>query len=58
MVYEVGIGQQTYEISMVVHDFALLFLDDKLYAVMDRSEKRLYEFSITCKSTCRLWLVV
>ena len=34
---------------MVIHDFALVYLDDKLVGIYDRSIKSSWEFEVICE---------
>ena len=43
---------------MVIHDFALVYLDDKLVGIYDRSIKSSWDFEVTCEGECKMVVIV
>jgi hypothetical protein len=43
---------------MVVHDFAIVYLDDKFIGTFDRSKKSNWEFNVSCHGQCQLYVIV
>ena len=43
---------------MVIHDFALVYLDDKLVGIYDRSIKSSWDFEVVCEGECKMVVVV
>jgi beta-galactosidase len=42
----------------VVHDFALIYLEDKLVGTCDRSKQSQWNFELQCSGTCKLYVIV
>ena len=40
--------QQNTECTMVIHDFALVFLNDSLIGTFDRSKAKQHKFDVKC----------
>ena len=49
----------TYNFTVKVSDFAILYLDDKFIGTLDRSQNAEHSVTITCiPGNCKLWILV
>ena len=58
VVYLTELTNKTYKFTMVIHDFALVYLDDKLVGIYDRSIKSSWEFEVVWERECKMVVVV
>lgn len=57
--YETTITKNTHSLKMVVHDFAVVYLDDKYIGSFDRAVAVQHNFNVTCTfNSCRLSILV
>jgi len=51
VVYETVFNSNTYQFKMVVHDFAVVYLDGKFIGSFNRGSSTEHSFNVTCSST-------
>ena len=59
VVYQTILTQKkTYQFSMTISDFAIVYLDDKFITTLDRSKAVTHSVSISCDGNCKLFVLV
>ena len=59
VVYITTLNKNTYSFKMVVHDFAIVYLDNNMIGSFDRAVSVQHSFNVTClNDTCKLSIFV
>ena len=59
VVYQTVLTQKkTYQFSMTISDFAIVYLDDKFITTLDRSKAATHSVTISCDGNCKLYVLV
>ena len=59
VVYETTLSKNTHTLKMVVHDFAVAYLDGGFIGSFDRAASLQHSFNVTCgNTTCKLFILV
>jgi hypothetical protein len=48
VLYETTLAKKTHYITLTVHDYAIVYLDNKFLMNLDRSEHKIYNLTIAC----------
>ena len=59
VVYSTSLPPGKFHYSIVIHDYALIYLDNELIEIIDRSIEKYVEFKGECKmNNCELMILV
>ncbi len=59
VVYETTLTKNTHNLKMVVHDFAVVYLDGQFIGSYDRAASVQHNYNVNCaNNTCKLFIFV
>ena len=58
VVYEVQLPADSHEFTVVVHDYALIYIDGGFMGSMDRQDRKIHDLRFDCKVACKIQIMV